>query len=148
MKSVALRQVAWRMKFLLLRRKGVADARLTGQTLSWVLDRDDWFTPVWTYLSHYSGDPKLVRFRNDLVTRLPKSQWPFEQPRLFRYELTAFTDELTDKILTEIIDYSELARIASHAQFDRHPPRFGWGGQHGNYGWTKRAWEYQTKKSS
>ena len=87
-----------------------------------------------------------MRFRNDIVTQLPKSQWPYDKPDQFRFELTALIHELDDHLLTEIIEYCELARRQPKARFDRHPPRFSMGADHGGYGWTKEAWRVQSSR--
>ena len=81
-----------------------------------------------------------------MVIQLPKTQWPFDQPEVFHYELTAHTSELSNSVLAELMDYSALARTAPKAAFDRHPPLFGWGGNHGHYGWTRKGWEYANQK--
>jgi hypothetical protein len=104
---------AHQMVSLIARRKGVVDPRYVRETVSWILSRDGWLSPVWSTLRNYSGDKNLIRFRNDLSITLPKAQWPFETPHVFRYELTAHVSELSDGVLLEIIAYSELARTAS-----------------------------------
>jgi hypothetical protein len=143
---MSLSEIGHRMISLLHGRQKVIDPRFVRKTVSWILDRDGWLTPVWTTLTNYSDDPNLVRFRNDFQVTLPKSQRPYDVPDLFHYELTAHSFELSDTVLSEIIDYSELARTASKARFDRHPPRFDRGADHGHYGWTRLAWKYQKNK--
>jgi hypothetical protein len=144
---MSLSDIGYRLTSLLSRRKGIIDPRFVRGTVSWLLHRDGWITPVWTTVTYYSGDPNLVRFRNDLVIKLPKGQWQHDLPGLFRYELTAHIAEIRgDSLLYEIIEYSELARTASRGNFDRHPPRFCYGADHGGYGWTKAAWNYHQNK--
>ncbi len=134
------------MTFLLARMKGRSDPRCYKETVSWILERDGWFTPAWTSLTYYSDSDKLIRFRNDFDIQLPKAQWPFKLPKLYKFELTAHADELSGTVLEEIVVYAELARTASKGQFDRHPPRFCFGGDAGHYGWTEKAWQFENER--
>lgn len=141
MASDSITDVGRRMRSLLIR-KGFHDPRAMRGTVSWILENQGWFTITWVTVTNYAGDPKLVRFRNDVHGELPKTQWRFKAPDVFRFELTAHASEMTHDALAEIIDYSGVARTAARSEFDRHPPRFAWGGEHGNYGWTEQAWNY------
>lgn len=135
------------MTFLLRRRKHVEDPRCRGGLLSWLLVRDGWITPVWTHLTHYSGHTDVVRFRNDMDTRLPKSQWNHNLPRQFKFEMTAMIEECTLDLLEVVVDYCELARRQPESGFDRHPPEFPAGASHGGYGWTQTAWDTVGKRN-
>ena len=128
------------------RRKHVEEPRFRGHLLSWLIVEDGWITPVWTHLTFYSGEQDVVRFRNDLVTNLPKSQWKYRQPEQFRFEMTAMIDECTDRLLCVVIDYCELARRQPRSGFDRHPADFPAGADHGGYGWTQAAWDTMTRR--
>lgn len=141
-----LASIGRRMVGLLHERKHVEDPRFRDGLLSWVMERDGWVTPVWTHLTHYSGQMDVVRFRNDMETRLPKSQWPHHLPRQFRFEMTAMFSECSSKLLTVVIDYCELARRQPISGFDRHPADFPAGADHGGYGWTQLAWDTVTKR--
>ena len=134
------------MTYLLRKRENVVDPRYRGGLLSWILDEKGWLTPVWTHLTFYGSSKDIVRFRNDLVTQFPKSQWPHAEPKQFRFELTAALQEFDPDILNEVIDYCILARRQPKSGFDRHPPRFPKGADHGGYGWTDLAWKIQSDK--
>lgn len=134
------------MVSILHRRKSVIDPRYRGGLLSWLVEDKGWLTPVWTNITYYSCGNEIVRFRNDLVAVLPKSQWPHRNPDQFRFELTALISELDNSILEEVLTYCELARRQPHANFDRHPPQFPMGADHGGYGWTAKAWAFQNSK--
>jgi len=135
-----------KMVSLLHRLKGKNDPRCFKSTVSWILEKEGWLTPVWVSIRHYSRSEELFRFRSDLAISLPRTQWPFDTPDIYKYELTAHVDELSKEVLEEIISYAELSRTAPNAAFDRHPPRFGFGGDAGNYGWTEKAWNFQNGK--
>lgn len=129
------------MNYLLLKLDNVEDPRYRGGLLSWLLDEKVWLTPVWTHLTFYGSANDVVRFRNDIVTHFPKVQCPYREPDQFRFELTAHICELDAQLLNEVIDYCILARRQPKSGFDRHPPRFPMGADHGGYGWTQLAWK-------
>jgi len=112
------------MTFMLRRRAHVENPRFRGGLLSWLLVYDGWITPVWTRLTHYSVEKDVIRFRNDMVTNLPQSQWNHRLPDQYRFEMTAMVEECTTHLLTVVIDYCELARRQPKSGFDRHPPEF------------------------
>ena len=142
-----LTDIGFGMVSILHKRKGVVEPRYRGGLLSWLKDDKGWLTPVWTHVTFYSSSNDIVRFRNDLLTKLPKSQWCHRNPDQFRFELTAMIPELDEHLLEEVIDYCELARRQPKAKFDRHPPRFPRGADHGGYGWTTKAWETQNDRN-
>ncbi|MFD2256782.1 hypothetical protein ACFSSA_08855 [Luteolibacter algae] len=142
-----LAEIGAHMTFLLRRRDDVEDPRYRGGQLSWLLGENGWMTPVWTHLTFYSSMKDIVRFTNKISTQLPKTQWPHREPNQFRFEMTALIEELEPDLLDEVIDYCNLARRQPKAGFDRHPPRFPKGSDHGGYGWTERAWELQNKRT-
>jgi hypothetical protein len=127
-------------------KKGVTDARFSKSLLSWLMVQDGWVTPVWTHLTNYSGEKDVVRFRNDMVTNLPKSQWNHQLPDQYHFEMTAMISECTDELLNAVIDYCELARRQPKCGFDRHPPEFPCGPGNGSYGWTQLAWETMNER--
>jgi hypothetical protein len=135
------------MTFILRRRKHIEDPRYRGGLLSWLLVDDGWITPVWTHLTHYSEKNDVVRFRNDLHTQLPKSQWNHRLPGQFSFEMTAMVEECNTRLLTVVIDYCELARRQPKSGFDRHPPEFPTGASHGGYGWTQKAWDTVSERN-
>jgi hypothetical protein len=144
MKTIAA--VGRQMIGILHGRKHVEDPRFRDGLLSWLIVQDGWITPVWTHLTRYSGEGDVVRFRNDMVTKLPKSQWDHRKPDLFRFEMTAMIEECSDRLLIVVIDYCELARRQPKSGFDRHPAEFPDGSDHGGYGWTQLAWDTMTKR--
>ncbi len=144
MKTIAA--IGRQMIGMLHERKHAEDPRFRDGLLSWLIVQDGWITPVWTHLTHYSGERDVVRFRNDMVTKLPKSQWDHRQPDQHRFEMTAMIDECSDRLLSAVIDYCELARRQPKSGFDRHPAEFPAGADHGGYGWTQSAWDTMTKR--
>lgn len=146
MKTIA--EVGRKMLDILHHRKFVRDPRYRSGTLSWLIEDEGWLTPVWTFIGFYSSTNDVVRFRNDVGIRLPKAQWPHKIPDQFHFELTGLIRELNDEMLTEVIDYCELARRQPKSKFDRHPPRFPMGADHGGYGWTEKAWELQSRRNN
>ena len=133
---------------ILGRRDNVQDPRYRGGLLSWLIEKDGWVTPVWTHLTYYSSSHKIIRFRNDQVTKFPANQWQHREPDQFHFELTALISELDHAVLGEVIDYCELARRQPKSRFDRHPPCFPIGSDRGSYGWTvaaTKAYEQERK---
>lgn len=147
MKFRTLAEIGSHMTYLLRKRDNVVDPRYRGGLLSWLLEDKGWVTPVWTHLTFYDSERNIVRFRNDITTRFPKSQWPYREPDQFQFELTASLAEMKAELLNEVIDYCNLARRQPKSEFDRHPPCFPIGANSGCYGWTQQAWKIYNKKT-
>jgi hypothetical protein len=91
----------------------------------------------WVDLQYVSGCPDdLIRLRNDVVTKIPKTFWHFETPSIPKFELTVLFSEITDDFVR---DFSKFVSFLS----DKKDEVFTWeifgDAAYPAYGWSVKA---------
>jgi hypothetical protein len=91
----------------------------------------------WVDLQYVSDCPDhFIRLRNDVVTKIPKTFWHFETPRIAKFELTVLFSEITEDFVR---DFSKFVSFLA----DQKDEVFTWeifgNATYPDYGWSVKA---------
>lgn len=130
---------------LLKKRKDVANAGCRGGVASWLLLRQGWVTLVWMEIVPDPLIPGVIRFKNNVPSRVSKQKWPHSVPDYLHLDLAAVMEEVNAGLLQNVIDHCERARKESNSIGNPYNEPFTEKSPTGGGGWSLKAVQaYQT----